>query len=226
MSISPEQRLFEVIQKAKKPGRPQATPLKALKSGAFSLKKLFGGLKFPALHNWGGAKLAPLAHFKLQEISLQAVNKTLGIILACAVSFTVYYAVVSKLHYLKMEKSLLGTKFHPAKHKSLIETLKPIGTYLAQVAKRDIFKPAPKGPVSSAAVEEGTSVRLKEAAQDLKLEGISWGQDSKAMIMNTKENKMYFLSEGQPIGASGLEVKEIQRDKVVIGNDTEEIDLL
>lgn len=239
-NVSPEQRLFEVIQDTKKPGAAHQAQLEKIKSGIFGLRRFFGGGKdgYPAtvIASHKGAKQSSFSdspkgifsfHLKLGELKLEAVNKTLSIILAVAVSSVAYYAIASKAHYYKMERSLLGAQFRPARNKAPIEVLKTLATYIARANKRDIFSPAPKaeaGKVDNSA--EQALEQLRQAAAELKLEGISYGDEPKAMIMNTKENKMYFLSEGQPIGATGLEVRKIVKDKVVIGSGTEEMDLL
>ena len=93
--------------------------------------------------------------------------------------------------------------------------------------KRDIFRPAPKETEAEEA-KPVVSDSLKKGAEDLKLQGIAWGPAPKAMILwqKDKESNMYFLTNGQEIGATGIKVKEIYRDKVMIGNDEEEMELL
>ena len=63
-------------------------------------------------------------------------------------------------------------------------------------------------------------------SKDLKLVGISWGQSPKAMIRSKKEQNTYFLRQEQIIGITGIEVKTIFKDKVIISYQGEEKELL
>jgi len=46
------------------------------------------------------------------------------------------------------------------------------------------------------------------------------------MVKNEKEDKMYFLGEGQAIGSTGVKVKAILKDKIVISYESAEMELL
>ena len=69
---------------------------------------------------------------------------------------------------------------------------------------------------------------LKKAAEDLKLQGISWGDRPTAMILwqTDKESKMYFLIKGQSIGSTGIKVKTIYKNRVTIELEGSEMELL
>ena len=122
---------------------------------------------------------------------------------------------MSKIEYQKIKKKE-------------IEDFKPLSFYLGRTRERSILHPAPKEPEESAPVTAAAEPlpMLKDKAAGLTLKGISWGKSPKAMIKIGEEDRIYFVSQGQAIGATDIEVKLISRDKVTIGYEEEEMDLL
>ncbi len=117
------------------------------------------------------------------------------------------------------------TKFdrHSATRNSLltfaeIEPFKQLDFYLQETAKRDIFHPIPEEPekqIIKQKPKEDTKKKLQEIIQTLTLRGIAWGEEPKVIIKD-KDGQLYFLKEGQPIGTSGAKIKKIDKDKIII----------
>ena len=112
---------------------------------------------------------------------------------------------------------------HPATRNSLltfaeIEPFKQLDFYLQETAKRNIFQPIPEEPekqIIEQKPKEDTKKKLQEIIQTLTLRGISWGEEPKVIIKD-KDGQLYFLKEGQPIGTSGAKIKKIDKDKITI----------
>jgi hypothetical protein len=67
--------------------------------------------------------------------------------------------------------------------------------------------------------------KLKEAARDLKVVGISWGETPKALLRSEKDKTTYFLKKGQLIGTMDVDIREITKQKVTIGYKSEQFEL-
>ena len=97
------------------------------------------------------------------------------------------------------------------------------------VKKRNILLPAPLVPAEEGGTEpvlRASAKKLATLASNLALQGISMGKTPKVMIRDEGEDKMYFLKEGQVIGATRIKVKSISRDEVIISYGEEEMELL
>ncbi|MFA6355857.1 MAG: hypothetical protein WCY23_01970 [Candidatus Omnitrophota bacterium] len=208
-TVSPEERLFNIIRDGKDSGsgggvsKPKKPSLDA--SG---IKKFFGSLK---LHP-GANKIEP-----------GSVNRILSVILAAVAAFFIYYLFSTRPDADKITRSAPKTG---AALKNEIERFGPLDSYLAEVKKRDIFKPAPKDEVKGAApTSKEAQEKLKEAARDLKVVGISWGETPKALLRSEKDKTTYFLKKGQLIGTMDVDIREITKQKVTIGYKSEQFEL-
>lgn len=228
-NISPEERLFKVIQQGKEPAPGEGAPegkrpdgwLRGLKH--FISTIVSGSPEHNKGFDW--KKLVP-GNLKLPELEPGAINRILAGTLAVIVALVIYSSVSKRQDTTKITEAVSKIQIASMTGREKIEPLKEAPFYLDQMKKRDIFHPALKEREAEPAQDVSDS--LKEATQNLKLQGISWGGTPKAMIFwqSGEENKMYFLKEGQAIGSTGVKVKEIRRDKVMIGDDEEEIELL
>ncbi|MCX5677839.1 MAG: hypothetical protein NTY76_01895 [Candidatus Omnitrophica bacterium] len=228
-NISPEERLFKVIQQGKNSAPEEGKP-GGKKFGEWlrGLKRFISAVGAPPSgekkgFNW---KTIIPANLKLPELEPGVINKVLAAALII-VAILVIYALTSKRQDTTMITDAVSKiQIASVGGNEKIEPLKKADFYLAEIRKRDIFHPIPKEAVTE--TKQGASGKLKKAAESLKLQGISWGPAPKAMILwqNDKEGNMYFLTKGQTIGSTGIKIKEIRKDKVVIGNDEEEMDLL
>jgi hypothetical protein len=228
-NISPEERLFNVIQRGKQPA-PGSGESGDKKPGLWaSLLKRFMPPGKPQMQEekkgFDWKKIFP-ASIKLPELEAAAINK----ILILALFVTTIFFTKSLLTKQKDATKIADTvsKIHASSSLGMkkVEPFKALNYYLGEIRNRDIFRPAPKGVTTGARREVSDS--LKKAAENLKLKGVSWGETPKAMILwqDDKDSKIYFLTEGQEIGTMGIKVKEIYRNKVKIGDDKEEMELL
>ena len=211
-NISPEERLFNVIQKTKNDPFPKGEADKKI-TLVERLRRLIKILLPPDKKEPSAAFSASI-FFKLSEFDPRAVNAVSGVILALLTASVLYYAVSSRATIGKMIAAASKINFSYEKAQGGAEPFKLLNFYVDAITKRDIFQP---GSVSAKGAGFSPPVtQLAETAKDLKLVGIAWGAVPKAMIQSEKENKMYILTWGQEIGTTGIKIKEIRRDKVVI----------
>jgi len=226
--ISPEEKLFKVIREGKKDGaKPPSGPQGIKKFFAeFSIgKKIFAMVPKPA-----GAAISGVPgifSITLSEIKPKTVNTLLAIILGSLTLLVIYVAIHERPRIATIAGRISAIPVEPVKTE-VIEAFKPMSSYLAQVKKREIFQPvsATKLLAEKITPEKIAMDKLKEIAADLKLQGISWGQSPKVMIKSEKEDRMYFLGEGQTIGSTGAKMRTIYKNKAVISYENAEIELL
>ena len=100
--------------------------------------------------------------------------------------------------------------------------LPPVAALLEQAAKRNVFQPFDFGTGTAPAVTNAPPLEFK-------LIGVSWGSDaaagSQAIIREVKAQVTHFVKEGEPIGGSGVTVERIYRDRVVLRNQQQEMEL-
>lgn len=86
---------------------------------------------------------------------------------------------------------------------------------LANSKKRDIFQLAVEKP------REVTTVQNKDVS--LKLVGILWSDSPQVMLEDAKDSRTHMLNEGDQI--SGLKIKKIYKDKVILEDSQGELEL-
>ncbi|MFH1189707.1 MAG: hypothetical protein V1682_03370 [Candidatus Omnitrophota bacterium] len=228
-NISPEERLFKVIQQGKRPASGPGEPvekrtdgwLRSVKHFIPSITAAFSGHKKG--FDW---KKLVLENVKLPELDPGVINRILAGTLVAILALVIYTSAGKRQDTTKITEAVSKIQIASMTGREKIEPLKEADFYLDQVRNRDIFHPSLKE--TEAEPEQNVSDSLKKAADPLKLQGISWGDVPKAMILwqADKESKMYFLKVGQEIGATGIKVKDISKNKVMIGDDKEEMELL
>jgi len=229
-NISPEERLFRVIQQGKNPALEKERPgNKKLAGWLRGLRRFVSSIGSAASKENKGfdwKSIVP-ANFKLPELEPGAINKALAVTLVVVMMLVVYSSISKRQDTTKITDAVSKIQIAPIEGGEKIGPLKKIDFYIDGIRKRDIFHPA-KPEEEAAGTEQPVSDLLRKTAENLKLQGISWGSVPKAMILwqNDKESNMYFLMKGQAIGSTGVKVKEIYRDKVVIGYNEEEMELL
>ncbi|MFH0764503.1 MAG: hypothetical protein V1927_05815 [Candidatus Omnitrophota bacterium] len=218
-NISPEERLFRVIQGQKAPHPAEIEFKKKRAIEPRSIRQFFESLKPKIL-----AKIA--ASPDIYHIDIKAVNNCLAGILVFFTVTVIYYTIAKKPDIAKVTKALSDIQIQETGKKPQIEALKPISDYLAQIKKRGILAAPSKAekPPPLAKGKEPAS-KLNDLAKDLKLKGIAWGKSPKAIVSNEKENRTYFLGEAQVIGSTGIEIKVILKHKVIISYGNEEMEL-
>jgi len=235
-NLSPEERLFKVIRDGKQE-KPKDSPEKHTVNIGKDVDEWMRGVKRfilsigarrPGIAGKGfdWKKIVPHPA-KLQEVSPKLINKVLAVILVLIAALVAYSAFYERRDMSKVTEAISRLQKSPLTGiREKIESFQSLEFYLNEVRKRDIFHPAPKGMMlePKAAGKES----LSKAAENLKLQGISWGDRPMAMILwqNDKESKMYFLIKGQSIGSTGIKVKTIYKNRVTIESEDSEMDLL
>ena len=246
--LSPEERLFRVIQEEGKPPsinealrKKKINLIRKFFSAGINLRRIhplrsllfnrvkqfFANLKHKALVK-GKLKQAgtPITlPINFHEIDPRVVNKVLIVILTVLIVLVIHYTVNKRPNISKLTTAISKIKFQAVNRKA-IESFKPVAFYLEGIKKRDIFKPSPRLQQQALGGVKKAQAKLKELAKDLKLVGISWGKSPKAMIRSKSKKNTYFLRQGQMIGTTGIEIKAIFRDKVIISYKGEEMELL
>lgn len=228
-NISPEERLFNVIQRGKQANpEPEEPGVKKAGGWMAALKRLVprpGKPSGEAKKAFDWKKIFP-ATIKFPEPDAAVINKILALVLL--VSVIVFVFSVSSRHEnaAKIAEAVSKIQASSALGAKKVEPFKDLGYYLGEMQARDIFHPAPRAALPGPRRE--TSESFKKSAETLKLVGISWSDTPKAMVLSQeeKDGKMYFVTQGQAIGSTGIKVKEIHRNKVIIGDGKEEMELL
>ena len=65
----------------------------------------------------------------------------------------------------------------------------------------------------------------KTLSGGLKVQGIAWSDVPKVMIQCDKDNKLYILKQGQPVGSTGVKVKAIFKNKVILTSGDKDFEL-
>ena len=225
--VSPEEKLFRVIREGKKEGaKPPSGPhgMKKFFANLSLGKKMFTAIPKPMRAAISGAPGA--FSITLSEIKPKTVNTTLAIALVCITIIVIYVAISERSRVAVIAGRVSKIPAGPVRTKA-IETFKPMSFYLSELEKREIFQPASTAKsLKEAAPEKVALDKLKVMAADFTLQGISWGQNPKAMVKSAKEDKMYFLGEGQTIGVTGVKMKAIYRNKIVVSYEEAEMELL
>lgn len=228
--ISPEERLLKVIQEEKKsPSDNDNSNKKETRITLRPLKQFFANLKPKSMpkERLPGKSASIALPIRFQEIDLKAINKLLAVILVILTILVIHYAVNKGPNIAGITDAISKISYQAVK-KGSVENFKPVAFYIEQIRRRDIFKPSPRAEtkvVAPAPRAKEMRAKLKELVKDLKLVGISWGKSPKAMIRSEKKKKTYFLRQGQMIGTTGIKVKTISKDKVVINYQGEEMGL-
>jgi hypothetical protein len=218
-NLSPEERLFRVIQEQKNSSHPRVAGKKAW-PGFREFRLFFANLipgKAAAAQLGGVLRLSP-AGFNLSGINLRVVNKTLAAILAVLVILILYSSAFGRRSVSGIVNGFSKIKYQAVPRRSP-ESLKPLGVYTEQVRKRDIFKPAPS---RQEIVTAGSA--LQAMVKDLRLVGIYQGADSEAIVEDRSTKKIYYLNKASQI--NGMTVNKILEDRVVLKYGGDEAELL
>lgn len=215
-NISPEERLFNVIQDNRS-SDPKKKP-EALKRKFDS--KAIGDFLLHLLPQAKNQKAltAQNLQISLQSLDLKTANNGLIWILAILIVIAVIYSLTAKQDVSKIAK-LSGSVSAQILKNRPVEDFKSVSTYLDDVRKRDIFRPVPRQAQPGAA-----SAGLKELIKDLSLSGIFEGEYPEVIIEDKPAKKSYFLKTGEDI--KGIKVKTILKDRVILQYGDEEVELM
>ncbi len=233
-NISPEERLFKIIQEDKNSPRSSTEgrdplPENEGPGGAerINKQKPTGGIGrfFAGLMKRGKTGEVPEEEevfgglfVKLQNVDPKTVNKTLIVILVVLTILVVYYAMSKRYNIERIAGAVSSIPAPPPRART-IEDFKPGQFYVEEVKRRDIFH-----PISEKVKTSVTKSTLQEMAKDLSLAGIYQGVYPEAMIEDKAAKKTYFLKEGDEI--KGLKVKSILKDRIILRYGEEDIEIL
>jgi hypothetical protein len=223
-TLSPEERLFKVIQQGKQTPGPDRGASDKKKGGGFDRFKRF--IASITAGKTGAERKENLsAGIKWPELEPENINKVLIVVLVVLV-VAVFMVSGKQKDVAVITEAVSKIKVSLEEGKKKIQPLKALSSYLSGMRKRNVFSAGVEAPAVEGALKKTEPVG--KAAEVMKLQGISWGEVPKAMILwqDGKENKMYFLVEGQAIGTTGFKVVKIFRNTVTVGDGIEETVLL
>jgi len=216
---TPEKQLLDLIEKPKPGNIHQA----ATRRKGFSIFS-FGALK--GRFSFFKKKTKNVLVLKREPLDIKRINKVLRFGVFILGVYFVTSFIISALNLKKEPALALKTEVSKqGKIAKIPSPLKEPSYYLEKVKERDIFNPLPK---VTEEVEAGWQVgratlKIAEAAKNLRLVGISWSNDPDAMIEDTKLSRVYFLKNGEMIG--NIKIETIFKDRVVLSYEGEELEL-
>lgn len=251
-NLLPEERLFKAIQQEKRVSQSAEKASGAVKGGppqrtlSLGVKKVWEKIVPQKVFAWGSARegeetkksfafpvqwhdIDSIKTFLLTGVNLTVVNRGMALVLAGVAAFMFYYFVNNRLTMVGLMSSIAQVKFNAVSMQAG-EALQPVDYYLNQVRGRDIFNPVAVKVEKPVIVEEAPPPppprpKLNDMAKGLKVVGIALGTTPKAMVKDDVKQEVYFLKEGDVIGSTGIAIKSISKDKVVIHFGEEEMDL-
>jgi len=230
--ISPEERLFKVIQERKKSDDPASPP------GRFEIPVRQDKPLFNPFKKWKQLLVHFIRKFKpvspgkepaaaepavlpmaLQSLDLKLVTKVLMGVLAFLILWTAL-EIFQRPGLLKVTGGVLEEGYQIGSTKP-VDIFKPLAFYVQQAKSRDLFQPV----VSAKRGKSGGPV-ASGITKDLALAGIyqGEGQNFEAIIEDKSIQKTYFLKIGDQI--NGMTIKAILKDRVILQYGKEEMELL
>ncbi len=233
-NISPEERLFRLIQQKKdSPATAPESPAGKLPSNKpprdFHLGERLAGFEKSLVVLWTDVRHRGIAalpvHF--EDIKISWINNFLLAVLSLLFVVLFVSVVMQRPSVGRIIKSFESLQSAQGADPGRTGELLPVNYFLDQVRQRNLFMPVPKAVPAAVVPSKGeVSEMTKSLAGDLKLTGIAWGKNPRAVIKNEKENKIYFLQENQFIGTTEMKVKKILQHKVIVRSGNEEVELV
>jgi len=210
--ITPEEKLLKLIEN---PAADKAAKPLAKKSFRLPVNP-------PNLFKFKFARQCAVAladKLKFYLVNLKIINRGAAVISGVMTVFLIFDFIKSApdLSRIYSPDFAAAPKTAQAQESKMLK----LQDYLGEFAKRDIFHFIPVTKVEKA--QEGKDL-LASVTAHLKLVGIIWSQNPQAMIEDKKENKTLLVNEGDSIG--DIEIKQILRNKVILGFQNNEIELL
>ena len=173
------------------------------------------------------------AAFIARKLDLKSINQTLAFILVGLIALIGYFAFGERQDISSVTAAVSKIKFPDLEDKEITPFQEP-AFYLDQIKKRDIFNefkvPKPPPPIvepkKPLPPPPPPKVTIQEKAKDLKIMGISWGNDPKVIIKNESTQEVHFMEEGQKIKGTDIHVKKILKDEILISSEDEEMKML
>ncbi|MEE8423997.1 MAG: hypothetical protein V3S49_05595 [Thermodesulfobacteriota bacterium] len=224
----PEERLLDVINSGK--NNVEARKGDVRRKSTFSWANFFKIFSFKKFES-ETKKPTFTTEFQRKNIAFFIkVLKVVVVVLLLVISLDMF---INYKHGVPKILPQQSTARPPRLETQKITQLKPPEFYLDRIKERDIFLkyveavPEKKElPVKEEVKPEETNQVIKEKAKNLKLVGIAWGEALEAMIEDGVEGRAYFLKEGESIGKTEVFIKKIYKDRVLLGYQDQELELL
>lgn len=212
---TPEEELLKLIEKGDAGG---AVKFKRKRKFALSFGPLRGLKLF--FEKRIGQGLSVLKG-GLKEPNLKVVNKLFLIVSIALLTYSIIDFVFQRPNIKEVyRKSQLIKQRRPPER--VTEEVRPFLHYLEAVGRRNIFSPITLKETEEPEVDKK---QLQELAKDLSLVGISWDNAKPvAMIEDKKDNRTYFLREGEMINK--FKIDKILKDKVILRYEGQMIELM
>jgi len=184
----------------------------------------------------GTKKISPalVEGFRFRGMNLKSINRILLLILISLMGANVYVALQQQPDPSAVIKMIAKIKFQEFVG-APIESFQDMSFYIDEVKKRDIFNKfqEKKEPVKVVKVVEPPppppppppKITIEQRTKDIKLMGISWGDEPKVIIKNAQSQEVLFLIEGDFIKGTELKIKDIGKTEVIISYEEEEMKL-
>jgi len=238
-----EKDLINRTPKEETPSKEKISPKKKI-GGAFSdMFHLFKKSKPEGDKSAGNAQSAPdikktaitkSAMFNAQKINLKVINQALVAVLVGLVILIFYVSLREKPEISSVVAAISNIKL-PEVESKVVVVFKELSHYLDEIKKRDIFsvfiekKEVPievVEPLKALEPPPVPVVPIEQKAKNIKLIGISWGENPKAMIRNINTQNVQFVSVGEKIDGTDLEVIKIFKSEVVLSSEGQEMSLM
>jgi len=202
--MTPEERLLKIIENPDTQKKPASLTDKLRLPDPGSIKGWFTGLR--ADKNL------------LKRINLKVINKRAAVTCVIVTLIWVVDFGSGGIRLSKRFKSVSsGENIVPSEEGKQPKIDVTVDEAVTQVKRRNIFTFLPTKEEAAAAVNVGPTL------SNFKLVGILWSDNPQAMIENSQEQRTYFVSKGDKIG--DLDVRNILKDKVILGKDDQEWEL-
>ncbi|MFH1856061.1 MAG: hypothetical protein ABH836_02375 [Candidatus Omnitrophota bacterium] len=213
--ISPEERLFKIIEQANTEGEQQTDKTSETAKKTEFLREKIKKYTINIIR-----KIDSLKKGSFEELNVAVLNKVLIGILCVSAGFLLMDFIRLSPGAKKLYERISIPSAGQLKRNPVV-LLEPLSVYLNVAAKRDIFNPVlPK----TEQVKIGGPSTLSEMAKDLNLVGIYRGDVPEAMIENSQEKKTYFLKIGETI--RGIRIEAILEDRVILEYNNETMELM
>lgn len=203
-NITPEERLLKIIENPNVKIRPLPIGAKIKSLGRAPLKSLFAGFH--------------IDKNDFKKFNLKLANKVMVIICALITFIWLYNFINMGIKLAKRFRQITIDTVQTGQEEAKLPKIDvSIDEAATEIKRRNMFTFLPSKEEAQAAVNIGLTLG------NLKLVGILWSDNPQAMIENSKEQKTYFVSKSDRIG--DIEIRNILRDKVIVGKGTEEWEL-
>lgn len=161
-------------------------------------------------------------------LTLPGVNHYLGILVPVLAVFVLYD--VYRLSADRPDVTKMGGVFAPNGRGTAGSGLDPMDAYVQPVRRRNMFRP-PNEQTATPTVQAtpGEPGWMGYVRKNLSLLGLSWDPnspaDSEAIIKDTGANTVFFLKQGQRVDQKDIVVKQVFRDRIILGCSGREMEL-